>query len=171
MTDLTPHQPTSVTAARFPTEYGQTDESVAEVLEWDAVSERIAAAKNYILATTTPDGRPYQRPVDGVLVAGVVCFGGSPETRWVRFLQQRPAVSLTLPDDDYAVIIEGTGVQIVDAEDPLTVAMGPVNRAKYPQYFTSDEPEPFHPFWTVRANRVFAWSLSEFPAKATRFDF
>lgn len=173
MTDLAPHRPQSVSAARFPTEYGQTDETLSEVLEWDDVADRIAVAKNYILAAVTPAGRPYQRPVDGVLVHGVVCFGGSPETRWVRYLQDSPAVSMTLPDDDYAVIIEGSAELIEDPDAALSTAMDPLNRAKYPQYFTSEgpEPEPFHPFWTLRADRVFAWSLSEFPAKATRFDF
>lgn len=33
MTDLAPHRPQSVSAARFPTEYGQTDETLSEVLE------------------------------------------------------------------------------------------------------------------------------------------
>ncbi|MEJ7719481.1 MAG: pyridoxamine 5'-phosphate oxidase family protein [Ilumatobacteraceae bacterium] len=95
--------PTAV-AARFPSEYGQTPETTAELLDWDEVAERIAASPNYWLATTTDEGTPYLRPVDGVFVDATLAFGGSPETRWVRHLQRRPAASASLPDDDHAVI-------------------------------------------------------------------
>ena len=54
----------TATAARFPSEYGQTPETLAETLPWDEVAERIASALNYFVATTTDDGRPYLRPVD-----------------------------------------------------------------------------------------------------------
>jgi hypothetical protein len=157
--------------ARFPAEYGQTPELLAELASWDDVAERIAAAKNYLLATTSDSGRPYQRPVDGVFVEHALCFGGSPETRWVRHLAARPAVSVMLPDDDHAVILEGTVEQIDDPDDPVSVALAPANRAKYPQYFKDDEPQEFLPFWCLRPSRVYTWSLSEFPARATRFDF
>jgi hypothetical protein len=56
------------TPARFPAEYGQTPETIAKLLAWEEVAERIAASPNYLLATTTDDGRPYLRPVDGVFV-------------------------------------------------------------------------------------------------------
>ncbi len=35
------------TAARFPTEYGQTPETTAQLLAWEEVAERIAASPNY----------------------------------------------------------------------------------------------------------------------------
>ena len=158
-------------AAQFPTEYGQTAESTAETLPWTEVAERISAARNYWLATTTGDGRPHLRPVDGVFVDGALCFGGSPETRWVRHLQQRPEVSVSLPDDDHAVILEGSVELVTDPDDSTAVALAPANRAKYPQYFSGDEPAPFLPFWRLRPRRVYAWSLTGFPARATRFDF
>lgn len=164
------NKPTT-SAARFPAEYGQTVEGKAEVLSWDEVSERITAALNYWLATTTDDGRPHLRPVDGVFVDGALCFGGSPETRWVRHLQVRPEVSMSLPDDDHAVIMEGTAELVSDPDHPLSVAQHEASVLKYPQYFQGDEPMEFHPFWVLRPARVFAWSLTGFPAKATRFDF
>src|ERR671917_2525559 len=104
----------TATAARFPAEYGQTPETLAELLSWEEVAERIAAALNYWLATTTDDGRPHVRPVDGVFVESTLAFGGSPETRWVRYLQQRPQVSVSLPDDGHAVILEGHAVLVTD---------------------------------------------------------
>ena len=161
----------TATAARFPTEYGQTSESLGETLPWGEVAERIAAARNYFLATTTDDGRPYLRPVDGVFVDDALCFGGSPETRWVRHLQRRPDVSASLPDDDNAVILEGRAELVTDPEQPVAVAMGPANREKYPQYFSDQAETTFQPFWCLRPARIYAWSLKAFPNKATRFDF
>ncbi len=159
------------TAARFPDEYGQTPESRAELLTWEEVAARMEAARNYFLATVDAEGRPHVRPVDGVFVEGALCFGGSPETRWVRNLEERPAATASLPDDDHAVIIEGRAELVTDPADPVAVASGPATVAKYPQYFTDGDAAPFQPFWCLRAHRVYAWSLSAFPRKATRFDF
>jgi len=164
------HHPTA-SPARFPAEYGQTLETLDDLMSWDVVADRITAARNYWLATTTDGGQPHLRPVDGVFVDGALCFGGSPETRWVRHLEARPDVSMSLPDDDQAIILEGTAALVSDPDLPLSVALGPANIAKYPQYFQDDQPSPFLPFWHLRPRRVFAWSLTGFPAKATRFDF
>jgi nitroimidazol reductase NimA-like FMN-containing flavoprotein (pyridoxamine 5'-phosphate oxidase superfamily) len=158
-------------AARFPSEYGQTPETLAQLQSWDEVAARIAAAKNYWLATTTADGRPYVRPVDGVFVDATLAFGGSPATRWVQHLQQRPAVTVSLPDDDHAVILEGDAELVEDASVPLADAVLAANRTKYPQYWSEDGPhESITPFWALRPRRVYAWSLGEFPRRATRFD-
>ena len=159
------------TAARFPDEYGQTPETLAELLDWEEVAERIAGAHNYWLATLRQDGRPHLRPVDGVFVENALCFGGSPATRWVQHLQHRPVVSASLPDDDHAVILEGRVELVEDPADPLAITQGSESRAKYPQYFSGDEANSFHPFWCLRPARVYAWSLTDFPARATRFDF
>jgi general stress protein 26 len=159
------------TAARFPNDYGQTPETRADLLAWDEVTERIAGARNYWLATLRPGGLPHLRPVDGVFVDDVLCFGGSPATRWVQHLHHQPAASASLPDDDHAVILEGQAELVEDPADPLAIAQAPANRAKYPQYFSGAEPTPFHPFWCLRPARVYAWSLTGFPARATRFDF
>jgi hypothetical protein len=159
-------------AARFPSEYGQTPELKADIQSWDEVAERITAARNYLLASIGPTGDPYQRPIDGVFVEGALCFGGSPETRWVRNLQERPSVSISLPDDDHAVILSGRVELIDDPEAPLSIALAPANRAKYPQYYTDGIlGDDFLPFWCLRPERVYAWSLTDFPARATRFDF
>jgi uncharacterized pyridoxamine 5'-phosphate oxidase family protein len=160
----------TATPARFPAEYGQTPETLAALLDWPDVAERIAAARNYWLATTTDDGRPYQRPVDGVFVDATLAFGGSPQTRWVRNLEQRPEVSVSLPDDDHAVVLEGQAVWVTEPDLPIAAAVRAANVSKYPQYF-AEAGDEFSPFWALRPRRVFAWSLTGFPARATRFDF
>jgi general stress protein 26 len=159
----------TATPARFPTEYGQTTETMAELLSWSEVTDRIAASPNYWLATTTDDGRPYVRPVDGVFVDATLAFGGSPATRWVRHLQQRPAVSVSLPDDDHAVVLEGDVELVTDESLPIAELVRSANASKYPQYHT--EGAAFLPFWALRPRRVYAWTLTGFPNRATRFDF
>ncbi len=157
------------TPARFPAEYGQTPETTAQLLGWDEVSERIAASPNYWLATTTDAGSPNLRPVDGVFVEQTLAFGGSPKTRWVRHLQQRAEVTASLPDAEHAIVLEGRAELVTDAQSPLALAVAAANRAKYPQYYTSESALP-GPFWSCRPRRVYAWSLSTFPNRATRFE-
>lgn len=152
---------------RFPAEYGEPS---GELRPWSEIESLIVAAKNYFLATTK-NGAPYVRPVDGVFIDGVLAFGGSPETQWIKNLIENPRVSISLPDDEHAVIIEGTAELIEDPGLSLVAALDAANRVKYPQYFTDDTPQEFHPFWIARPQRVLAWSLTDFPARATRFDF
>ena len=160
----------SSTTARFPAEYSQGKVDTSQHRDWDDVARLIAAAKNYWLATTTDDHRPYLRPVDGVFVDQTLAFGGSPETRWVRHLQQRSDVSVSLPDDDHAIILEGRVELVTDADAPVVRSVQAAQVAKYPQYFGGGEAPEFQPFWALRPARVYAWSLSDFPSRATRFD-
>lgn len=159
----------TATPARFPAEYGQTPTAMEELLAWSDVADRIAASSNYWLATTTDDDGPYLRPVDGVFVDATLAFGGSPTTRWVRHLQQRPAVSVSLPDDDHAVVLEGDVELVTDESLPIADLVSAANATKYPQYHTDGA--AFLPFWALRPRRVYAWTLTGFPNRATRFDF
>ena len=161
----------TTTPARFPAEYGQTPETMARLLAWNEVAERIAASPNYWMATTTNAGRPHLRPVDGVFVEDTLAFGGSPQTRWVRHLQSRPEVTASLPDDDHAIVLEGRAELITDPELPLARSVAAANRAKYPQYYGGESPSHPAPFWALRPRRVYAWSLTGFPNRATRFEF
>lgn len=155
-------------SARFPNEYGET---TAELRAWEEVAALIASSPNYLLATTSADALPHVRPVDGVFVEDTLCFGGSPETRWVRHLERGSGVTAALPDPDQAIVIEGSAEQVTDAEHPLVAAVIEANVAKYPQYFTTESPTPSVPFWVLRPSRIYAWTLTGFPSRATRFDF
>jgi hypothetical protein len=129
----------------------------------------IAASPNYWLATTTDDGRPHLRPVDGVFVDDTLAFGGSPETRWVRNLLRRTGVSVSLPDAEHAVVLEGEVELVTDPSLAIAETVRAANAAKYPQYHT--EAAGFRPFRALRPRRVYAWILTGFPDRATRFDF
>ena len=142
-----------------------------ELLSWSFVEERLRAAPNYWITTTTPAGRSHVRPVDGVWVDGALCFGGSDETRWSRNLESNPALSVHLASTTEAVILEGIAERVTSPDHPLATASTPVAREKYPHYFSGPTPLTFRPFWALRPTAVYAWSLERFPRDATRWTF
>jgi general stress protein 26 len=162
-------EPSSVRSARFPAGYG-TPGGPDSLLSWSYVEERLRAASNYWITTVGPNTRPHARPVDGVWVDGALCFGGSPETRWVRNLMANPSISVHLSSESEAVILEGTAVFVTDHLHPLAASAVAASREKYPQYFSGDE-TPFRPFWSLRPTTAFAWTLEGFPRGATRWRF
>jgi general stress protein 26 len=163
-------EPTATAAVRFPAEYGEHGEE--DLLPWSYVDERLRAAPNYWITTVTPAGRPHARPVDGVWLDGALCFGGSPETRWVRNLSANPAISVHLASNAEAIILEGTAELVTDPAHPLAAASTAASREKYPQYYTAgEEGPPSLPFWMFRPSLAFAWALEGFPKGATRWTF
>lgn len=100
-----------------------------------------------------------------------LCFGGSPETRWVRNLQRDGRVSVNLGSETEAVILEGTVELITDADHPLSAASAAATKAKYPQYYEGDEPQEFRPFGCLRPELAYAWTLAGFATTPTRWDF
>jgi hypothetical protein len=141
------------------------------MLPWSWVDERLTTARNYWVATIGPSGQPHSRPIDGVWVDGALCFGGSPETRWVRNLQHDARLSVHLPHGDEVVILEGRAEFVTDLDHPLAALSTQASKAKYPQYFPADEDPPARPFWALRPETVFAWTLSAFPTDLTRWRF
>jgi hypothetical protein len=99
-------QPT-VDRPGIPREYGVAS-GTEGMLAWETVEKQLAAAKLFWVATTTSDGRPRVRPVDGTWFEGSIYVGGSPETAWVRDLLANPNVSVHLDSTDGIVILDGT---------------------------------------------------------------
>ena len=161
-------EPASARSVRFPAAYG-TPGGPDRLLDWSYVEERLRAASNYWTTTVGPNGRPHARPVDGVWVAGALCFGGSPETRWVRNLMADPAISVHLSGEADAIILDGTAELVTDPSHRLAAPSLAASKEKYPQYFSGDA--PFRPFWALRPTTAFAWTLAGFPGGATRWDF
>jgi nitroimidazol reductase NimA-like FMN-containing flavoprotein (pyridoxamine 5'-phosphate oxidase superfamily) len=139
------------------------------LLPWSYVEERLRAASNYWMTTVGPNARPHARPVDGVWVDGALCFGGSPETRWVRNLMANPSISVHVSSEAEAIILEGTAEYVTDPSHPLAARSTAASKEKYPQYFSGNQ--PFRPFWALRPTTAFAWTLEGFPRGATRWRF
>ncbi len=164
-----PREPLSVRSVRFPAEYGAPG-GPDSLLPWSHAEERLRAASNYWITTVGPSRRPHARPVDGVWVDGVLCFGGSPETRWVRNLMANPSISVHLSSEAEAIILEGTAELVTDPSHPLAAPCMAASKEKYPQYYSGDE-SPFRPFWALRPTTALAWTLEGFPRGATRWRF
>jgi hypothetical protein len=162
-------EPISVGPVRFPAGYG-TPGGADSFIPWPRIEERIRAAANYWIATVGPNARPHARPVDGVWVDGALCFGGSPEARWVRNLMANPAITVHLSSEAEAIILEGTAERVTDPAHPLAAPTRAASRQKYPQYYSGGD-MPFLPFWALRPATAFAWSLEGFPRGATRWRF
>ena len=159
----------AVRAVRFPAAYGAPGEADA-LLPWSYVEDRVRRASNYWMTTVGPNARPHARPVDGVWVDGVLCFGGSPETRWVRNLMANPSISVHLSSEAEAIILEGDAEYMTDPSHRLAALSFAASKEKYPQYFSSED-VPFRPFWALRPATVYAWRLDGFPRGATRWRF
>jgi hypothetical protein len=139
-------------------------ESGEGMLLWSHVTERLAQARSYWVATTRPDGRPHAVPVWGVYVGETLYFGGGPRVRWMRNLQHNPAVAVHLESADDVVIVEGVVEQMAagKADPDLLTHIADAYEAKY-----AFRQEP--PLWAVRPRVVLAWT--SFPADSARWIF
>src|SRR5918995_5606853 len=122
-------EPSSARPVRFPAAYG-TPGGPDSLLPWSYVETRMRAASNYWITTVGAGARPHARPVDGVWVDGALCFGGSPETRWVRNLVANPSISVHLSSEAEAIILEGAAEYVTDPSHPLAALSTAASKAK-----------------------------------------
>lgn len=142
-------------------QYGIPDHEEG-LLPWSFVTERLAKARNYWVATTRPDGTPHAVPVWGVFVDGFQFFSGGMHTRWARNLSANPHVALHLESGDEVVIIEGRVELVSDPESPHAKPVDAAYVAKYQM------PHGL-PIWKLHPRVAFAWS--KFPDDTTRWVF
>jgi nitroimidazol reductase NimA-like FMN-containing flavoprotein (pyridoxamine 5'-phosphate oxidase superfamily) len=91
-------------------------------MPWAAAERRLARARTYWLATTTPEGRPHVRPVLGVWVDGALHTTSSPAARKARNLAEDDRCSLSLSADAVDVVLEGRAAKVVEADHLQRVA-------------------------------------------------
>ena len=118
------------------------------LLPWSHVAKRLESAPHYWLATASRGGRPHARPVDGVVVDGVLYFSGG-EVRWVKNLRENPRVSVHLESADDVVIIDGR-VEWVESPPELVNHINEVSRERH-GWNTA-------PAWGLKPEAVFAWT-------------
>jgi Pyridoxamine 5'-phosphate oxidase len=135
---------------------------------WQQVSDRLAAAKQYWLATTRGSASPHVVPVDGIWVDDVLYYGGSPETIHVRTAKANPAVTIHLPDPWNVVIVEGT-VRLAKPSQELAARLADLANVKYAAYGISFDASSYSDPFVLTPQRVIAWS--SFPSDATRYRF
>ena len=153
----------------IPREYGVAS-GPDGMLPWASVEAQLAAAKLFWVATTTADGRPRVRPVDGTWFEGAIYVGGSPETAWIRDLLAKPNVSVHLDSTDGIVIVEGVaesggGAISGDAAERLADLLG----ERFPYGRPKAEDLAVQGSIAIRPRTIVAWR--DFARDPTRFRF
>jgi nitroimidazol reductase NimA-like FMN-containing flavoprotein (pyridoxamine 5'-phosphate oxidase superfamily) len=144
-------------------------------LGWADVRTKIAAADDYLLATTDPDGRPHVVPVLAVWheeTVGIVMFR---QSRKARNLARNSGCAVTVPGAEVDLVLEGTAQLVRDVTQLQEIA--DLFPAKYPWwhpvvrddklYDPGAPDEPRH-VYAVEPDQVFAFG-KEYGFSATRF--
>jgi general stress protein 26 len=134
-------------------------------LPWSYVDERMAAARNYWVATTRPDGRPHAMPMWGLWLDGRFYFGTDRGSRKARNLARNPATVVHLESGDEVVILEGAAEEVTDAA--RRAALDAAYQAKYEMAMT--EAPGNLSIWAVIPRVALAWRERDFPRSATRW--
>jgi hypothetical protein len=141
------------------------------LLPWDAATTRLAAARNYWLATTSRAGLPHAMPVWGVWLRDRFLFSTGPHTRKGRNLTENPFAVVHLESGSELVVVEGA-VRQVSEQDVVDEFLAAYN----PKYGWSFTPDDFGSggLYEIRPSKAFVWSGDEgeaFSGTATRFVF
>ena len=134
-----------------------------EKLPWSRVSEVFAAARNYWIGTSRPDGRPHAAPVWGVWLDGLFYFSTGKESRKGRNLAMNPGIAVHVEGaGGEVVILEGVAQEISDSS-----LLKPVWEAYNAKYNWSVES---YPFFVVRPKVAFSFE-EDLGDTATRWEF
>ena len=150
-----------------PETYGIAAELGDDPIPWSRIDEKLAAARNYWISSTRPDGRPHAMPVWGIWLDGTLVFSTGRASRKGRNIAANPALSVHLESGDDVVVIEGVAAEERDAA--LLARYVDAYGAKYA--FRPDPSNPGEVTYALRPNVAFAWLESDFPASATRWTF
>ncbi len=140
------------------------------LLPWSFASQQLAAARNYWVSTTRPDGRPHATPVWGVWLNETLYFGAEAGSVKVRNLAANPALLVHLESGDDVVILEGEAEWLAAADPTLWARVADDYAAKY-DGFRPDPPTAQQPFIVLRPKRALGWLEKDFVRSATRWRF
>ncbi len=135
--------------------------------DWSAIAAKIAASRNYWIASTRADGRPHAMPVWGVVVDGALFFSTDPKSMKGRNLAARPAVVVHLESGDDVVVLEGDAVPVTDSV--ILARYADAYEAKY--NFRPDPADPDGITLTLRPSACHTWLESDFVNSAVRWTF
>lgn len=140
-------------------------ETADGVLPWAEVEERLAANRNYYVATVSADGTPHAMPVWGVWVGGRLYFSTGAGSRKARNLAERPACVITTEEASRPVIVEG--VAAVATDRAALKRAGAAYEAKYEWKLDPS----LGPIFEVRPRKAFAFieAAAQFSQTATRY--
>lgn len=118
-------------------------------LAWPWAEQRLVEARNYWIASVTPQGAPHARPVWGVWLDGGFYFSSGSRIR--SNLERRAEISVNLESGDECIILEGRAVRVEDEGTAKRVA-----ESYNEKYHWDLEAQPGE-FFVVRPRVVFGW--------------
>jgi len=136
----------------------------AGLLPWSFVAERMAAAHNYWVSSTSRDRKPHAAPVWGLWHEDSFYFSTGQRSRKGRNFGANPAVVVHLESGDEVVILEGKVEEITDKD--LLKALDKAYRAKYGTGLIGPGL-----IYRLHPQRGFAWREADFTESATRWTF
>ena len=140
--------------------------SLEGALSWEWASERLAASKNYWIASAGPGGRPHVMPVWGVWLDGALWFSTGANSRKAKNLAADSRCVATPEDAEEAVIVEGRAELVAAGAIPPQVPEA--YAAKYEMPYPADSS-----VYAIQPGVVFGFidSVETFGTTATRWLF
>jgi len=140
------------------------------LLPWSWAEERLAASRDYWLATVWPDGRPHVMPVWAVWDAGCLWFSSSLGSRKARNLDVDPRLTVTTDNAFEPVVVEGSAERVT-AVEARTRFMG-LSNAKYGTDYPVEFLDPaVNGTYRVTPRRAFGLVEADFTGSPTRWVF
>lgn len=146
---------------QMPQGYGVGDPQYGfEPIEWSWVADQMSEARSYWVATNRPGGPPHVVPVWGVWLNDEFHFFTDPDSLKARNIRRDSRVVVHLESGDDVVILEGELVS-----HPATAEIVSAYETKYDMSFGE------HPgdVYTLNVSKALAWTESDFPKTATRW--
>ena len=140
------------------------------LLPWSWAAERLAASRNYWVATVWPDGRPHAMPGWGAGDDEALWFSSSLRSRKTRNLATDPRCVVTTEDANEPVVVEGSA-EIVADRDAIARVVDLMN-AKYDAGMTVEFLDPAVNA-TIRVQPLWAFGIAhdDFTGSPTRWLF
>jgi hypothetical protein len=140
-------------------------------MTWTEVAERLSAARNYWLGSTTASGAPHAAPVGGVVIGETLYLYSERSTVKARNLAGDQRVVIHLESAEDVLIVRGM------AEDLGTPTMVPsvvaALAAKYTrpqdQQYLPDRDPDFDVIYALRPQSAMAWQLDDYAASQRRW--
>lgn len=140
------------------------------LLPWSWAVQRLAASRDYWLATRWPDGRPHVMPVWAVWQAEALWFSSGNGSRKTRNLRADPRCAMTTDNARQPVVVEGTAELVTDESELRTVL--DLENAKYSTGYGMELFDPaVNSCFRLRPDRAFGIAEDEFTTSPTRWTF
>jgi len=140
-------------------------------MTWIEVADRLAEARTYWLASTTPSGAPHAAPVWGVVTGETLHLYSERSTVKARNLAADPRVVIHLESGEDVLIVRGVAEDLGrPAAVPSVVAAlaAKYTRPEDRQYLPDCDPD-FDVVWAIRPRSAMAWRLDDYAASQRRW--